>query len=423
MRVNWLLFLSAFACCLSPSVGAQQSRRTFDFDRAERIADQLLGRKAETPVAQSSPQAPTPPDPKLCALCKGALAVECPRHKTTAPCLIEDAPSKSCVSCKDLGWLPCPHCKVKKELRAPWEEMEATHKRAQVVAAAAVEAVNGWEPPDKLDCKLSAYVAPHFSIGSNLQDAPVLACVNHGEALLAKLNEVFRAKCFTFGTPTDTRFFIFKTVKEYQRGLETIWKARSENLNVELALKGSGLHSHAVPSLALTCYDKLRIRQNLEHHFIHVLGHFLVNRVDGERNAPPWIEEGFAAYCETLQLSAPKVYCFAYDFNETDIQRNRDATLKKMAQSNSAVPLVRLMQMTYMDMKAAEYFQAWSLITMLIERDPDKFRAFLKALPEAEVADEGALIPTNDQMKALEVAYGYDEPKLLAVWKQYVLAR
>ena len=175
--------------------------------------------------------------------------------------------------------------------------------------------------------------------------------------------------------------------------------------------------------MAVTSYEHVLDKARLRHNFVHVLGHFLVNRVEGERDAPPWIEEGFAAYCETVQLRNPKVYCFAYATNEQDITRRRDATLKMMARQNQLVPMERLTQMNFASMKPKEYFQAWSMVTMLIERDPDKFLAFLKALPEPEFDPGGARIPAEKQEEAMKATYGYDYKKLVAVWRQYVLAR
>lgn len=404
-----------------PQVRAQQRRRPFNFARAERIADQMLRRKP-APLKKRLPTAR--PKQPVCPICKGTLIFECPRHRHNAPCLIEGRPAaKICPWCKETGFLPCPRCRYKKELKQQLEAVLKKQKKAHELAKAVLEEINAWEAPDKLGFKLTGYAAPHFSIASNLPESLVVGCVNRGAALLKKLENEFHAKCFACGTPADTRFFLMKTSKDYARALQVVWRARFPDSDLKLALKGSGVHSHALPSLAVNCFARMAGKQSLEHNFVHVLGHFLINRVDVERDAPPWIEEGFAAYCETLELRSPRVYCFAYDFNKQDIVRNRDRTLREMARKNKPVPMERLTQMTYMDMKPPEYFQAWSLVTMLIERDPNKFRAFLKALPKPEIAEEGALIPADKQEEALKAVYGYDYPKLLAVWRQYALAR
>jgi hypothetical protein len=75
-----------------------------------------------------------------------------------------------------------------------------------------------------------------------------------------------------------------------------------------------------------------------------------------------------------------------------------------------------------MDMKTEEYFQSWSLVTMLIERDPAKFLEFLKAIPAVNNGVAGGELKAADQEHALQQVYGYDFPKLLSVWKQYVAA-
>jgi len=102
--------------------------------------------------------------------------------------------------------------------------------------------------------------------------------------------------------------------------------------------------------------------------------------------------------------------------------KQRVSTLQRLARENKYIPMPKLSQMNYMDMKSDEYFQSWSLVTMLIERDPDKFLNLLKIIPEAANGATGGELKADEQEKALQEAYGYDFAKLIAVWKQYVIA-
>ena len=401
------------------------AHKPFDFTAAERFADTLLNRKPAP--ADPNPVIPPPkPQPPACAMCKDTFAAPCPNHKTQAPFIADgQTEAERCPLCKGLGWLPCPQCKKKKEALAPLEVVEARFKAELENAQALLKDVHELEAADKLNTRLTGYIAPHFSIATTLDKKLLGPCINHCESLLVKLSGEFHSEKFSFTLPADTRFDLLNTQAEYKRFLEKITKAEKPDLDLELAGKGAGYHtSLSLPSTAFSCFEKIgRNAQLLQHTCVHWLGHFLLDRVADSRVYPSWLEEGFAAYSETLEMSSPCVYCFAYVQNQADILKNRDQTLRRMASQNKPLPMEGLTRMTLMDMKAEEYFQAWSLTTMLIERDPEKFVAFLKALPSGTQDPGGLRIEAAEQEKALQEAYGYDFPKLLAVWRQWVLAQ
>jgi len=397
--------------------------RPFDFAQAERVADQQLKRQPEKPPPPEAKEKEPPPAVPLCKQCGNLYEIRCPQHKAQAPCLIEGQPeAQRCKLCLETGRMVCPACKTKKDLQPQWEIAEARQKSLVDTATLALKEIDGLEGPDLLGYKLTGYASPHFSIGTTLDRKLVLPCVLHGEGLIEKLNLDFRGEVFSFPTPTDTRFYMLDNPKEFETFLDKVWRQRFPDIDAAGAAKTMGQHTYMLPSTACNCFERMkRNPSGLQHTFVHFLGHFLLNRVSDVRSYPPWIEEGFAAYAESLEMSTPNTHCMQYAVNMVDVVKNRDSTLRKMATQNTVIPMPKLVRMTYIDMKAEEYFMSWSLMDMLVERDPTKFLNFLKAMPTGEQDPGGLRVDADDQEKALKEAYGYDYAKLIAVWRQWVL--
>lgn len=415
------------ACALwiiTSSVIAETARPRFDFAAAERNADLEL-KRTPAPVMPEVPLAVKPVVP-VCATCKGTGRVICAQHTKNPACIISAQPeTEVCKLCKNVGFYPCPVCKAgsKQELKDKAAEAEAAQSQALSAMQQSAKEIENECAPARLNAKLTSFCTTHFSIASNLPRPLELLCVEHGENLLPKLDAVFHERTFTFTNSQDTRFFLVDKTLEFKRFLETIYKERFPDADVEFCLKTAGVSTHQAPCNSCACYEKMaRVQDSMIHEFVHMYAHNLMDRVVGERNYVPWIREGFAAYGETLELGHPAVYCCAYEINKIDIMKQRVTTLQRLARENKAIPMPKLSQMTYMDMKSDEYFQSWSLVTMLIERDPDKFLNLLKIIPEAANGVSGGELKADEQEKALQEAYGYDFAKLLAVWKQYVIA-
>jgi hypothetical protein len=414
------LMLIAAVNLMTQAYGADRPRAPFDFAAAERNADVMLKRKPEPAVKPAV--APPASKEKVCNHCKGTMELECPQHKTFAPALREEQPeAKRCKQCNETGLIVCPVCNQKKDLKEKLDALAAKRAALNDTEKTALEQITALEAADETNLKLTGYSGPHFSVGTTLDSKLIEPCLLHGEGSVEKLSEVFKAGEFGYTTAVDTKFVLITSLAQYKALLEGYVKKRFSETDVELSLQCSGIYRFPVPSIAVSCYEKINNAEQLQHTCVHFLGHFLLNRVNGERSYPPWLEEGFATYAETLEFKTPRVYCMAYAANQVDVIRDRDAKLKKMAQENKPVPMEKLTVMTYMDMKAEEYFQAWSLVTMLIERDPQKFIALVKALPKGVYEPGGLRVPPEEQEQALKDAYGYDCPKLLAVWRQWVL--
>jgi hypothetical protein len=414
------LILAVVSIATQAQAVAERPRAPFDFAAAERNADVMLKRKPETPAKPVAP--PVAPKEKVCNHCKGAMELDCPQHKTLAPAFREEQPeSKRCKQCNETGLIVCPLCNQKKELKEKLEELAAKRAATNDAKKTALEQITEMEAADQTNMKLTGYSTSHFSIGTTLDAKLIEPCLLHGEGSVEKLAGIFNAGEFGYTTPVDTKFVLISSLAQYKSLLEGYVKKRFAETDIELSLQCSGIYRFPVPSIAVSCYEKINNAEHLQHTCVHFFAHFLLNRVNGSRSYPPWLEEGFATYVETLEFKAPRVYCMAYAANQVDVIRDRDTKLKKMAQENKPVPMEKLAVMTYMDMKAEEYFQAWSLVTMLIERDPQKFIAFVKALPKGVYEPGGLRVAPEEQEQALKDSYGYDYPKLLAVWRQWVL--
>jgi hypothetical protein len=415
--MRWFAALFTVAV-LAAAAGAQEpGKKPFDFVAAERIADQQLKRPV-TPPEKKEPEKPAPPP--SCRPCMGTSMAVCPQHKMQAAYIGEgQLDGEKCKLCNGISFLPCPTCKGKKEVEEQWKGAEDRAREMLETMQFGLKEIENLEAKEKLDLKLTGFATARFSIGSTLDKKLILPCIHHGEGMLEKLNGWFKAEKFYFFTPVDTRFHVMNSKDEFKKYLEFAKGDRQSDMDVEMALKGSGMHWFTQPSTAVNCFEKLnRDPVILQHTIVHFLGHFAINRVAGARSYPAWLEEGFAAAAEALEMKTPRIYCFAYVENKVDI-KNRDAALRRLAQV--PVGMDRLTQMKFLDMKGDEYFQAWSMVAMLVDRDPEKFIAFLKALPAGTFEPGGLRIPAEEQEEALKSTYGYDFAKLLIVWRQYAM--
>jgi len=412
--------------------GGEYRHTQFNFDQAEAVADQQLGRKVDPKAAQGNQGVQgaqvekiklDPNAPKLCPNCKGTFQIPCPNFPTKVPhVLIQGQENKVCPLCQSVGFVICPVCKQKPENKDACADAETRWKAVQKTMQDGLAYAKSLEAPDKLGYKVSGYATPHLGLVSTMPERVALSCASHGESLIAKLNVEFKGEHFFFTSPSDLHGYLIDTPPQYKTLLEKLIAPRYKDYDMALALKTAGDWASNPPSFIAAFYDHLgKSQPAAEHLFVHSLAHVLLNRVEATRHYPAWVQEGFAAYGETLELGQPETYCCAYDSVKVDLAANRNRVLTDMIKKNQVIKLDLLTKMDLTDMKSKEYYQAWSMITMLIERDADKFRAFLKALPEGSMEQGGLVIKSEDQEAALKEAYGYDFPKFLAVWQQYVL--
>ena len=372
-----------------------------EFVRWEAEADITLGRKPSQPAAEK----PKPSDLPLsisCQTCRDIGKYPCSSHQKQMPFWTEGQQAPAC--CGGLGWIPCPRC--------PKEKQQANFdawKRAVESQKMLFQELGKFK--EQTGLKLQVSLAPRMAFVSDLNPQSCARSAQQCHELLMKFRNVFGCDKFEFTAAEDTRFFIFQKSEGYITFLDKSYKEMFPDADIELCKKAMGFHQYKEPSMSIGDYSKMRTQSAMDHHVVHVYAHFLLARLGGFKRMPIWLEEGFAAWCEMLQMRQPETYCFSYELKDVDIGANRKRFLQEGMKKNRLCQLPTLDRLTLDGYELMHYFMSWSLVEMLIRRDPGKFISFVEARKEDDNTEA-----------ALKKSYGYDWPKLYEVWKRYILA-
>ncbi|MCX7805461.1 MAG: hypothetical protein N3A38_09770 [Planctomycetota bacterium] len=399
LPVAALLSVAIGAACASRPAAAGDLRA--EFARWEAEADVALGRKPSPPAAEK-PKPPDPPPPGACQTCRDTGKYPCPNHQKQTAFWTEGQQPPAC--CGGLGWIACPRCPREKQQANADEWKGAVESRK-----ALFQELGKFRELTGL--KLQVSIAPRIAFVSDLSPQSCARSAQHCHELLLKFRNVFGCERFEFTEAEDTRFFIFQKHEGYLAFLDKAYKEMFPDADIDLCRKAMGFHHSKEPSMSIGDYSKMRTQNAMDHHVVHVYAHFLLARIGGFKKLPIWLEEGFAAWCETLQLRQPETYCFAYELKDVDIGANRRRFLQEGIKKNRLCQLPTLDRLTLDGYELMHYFMSWSLVEMLMRRDPAKFLTFVEVRKD-----------TDDTEEALKKAFGYDWPKLYEVWKRYVLA-
>ena len=372
-----------------------------EFARWEAEADAALGNKPKQAAGEKR-QPPVAPKEKTCPVCGGSGKYPCPTHQKQIAFWIEGQPAPAC--CGGLGWIPCPRC--------PRDQQQANAEayRQALEAEKTLMAELG-KFKEQSGLRLTVTLTPRMAFISDLNPRSCVASAQQCEDLLRKMEKIFGCDKFAFTTAEDTRFFIFQRREGYLAFLDKVYKEMFPDADLYLCKKAMGFHHCQEPSMSFGDYSMMRSQSGMDHHVVHTYAHFLLSRLGGFKRLPVWQEEGFAAWCETLQLRQPETYCFAYEAKDVDIGSNRKRFLQEGIRKNRLCQLPTLDRLSLDGYELAHYFMSWSIVNMLIDRSPENFVTFIEAQKGGDSTEE-----------ALIKAYDYNWPKLYEVWKRYVLA-
>jgi hypothetical protein len=125
--------------------------------------------------------------------------------------------------------------------------------------------------------------------------------------------------------------------------------------------------------------------------------------------APPWLNEGFADYCENLILQRNLCHSIKYEMNEVRFGLNWNSEIRKYAQQGKLKPWDQIFPLDLIGLKALDYLTCYSMVCFLA-KDPERFTKFV-------VEVRGGVPPPQ----ALERVYGKSIKDLQAMWAQWTL--
>jgi hypothetical protein len=302
--------------------------------------------------------------------------------------------------CGGTGVVLCPTCRSA-------AGQAALQERRAALAARMAE----WPRMDKAaGLPLFHGETAHFCLDTDLSPREAAAAAGRCEALLNKLRTLHPKGDFDFTRPENARIFCLGRVDTLVKFVE--WFGPYIDLRPEQRLRlaqsdGMTIYSRSGHTLCV----RERAGKDYLNFIVNGYAKILINYIDGRSGQPPaWLGEGFASFCETLELGRPGVWSFSYDPKNLDMAGDWKGAVRRAVQQGKAIPLDQLLGKGLAEFRALDYQQSWSVTSTLINGGPDKYLTFVRALKQRA-----------DQVEALEKAYGVKLPEIEAFWKNAAL--
>ncbi len=266
---------------------------------------------------------------------------------------------------------------------------------------------------DEVGTELVEREHPHVNFILTRENEDDEESVEAARGLFSKLERIFGKHAFDEVRGEHVRVVILDTEEEYLRMLEAkvaarLWLDEQAKLLAHPGARGGSRYHPKFGTAAICCRE--RSGDTLINGVLHFVGHSVVRRLLGEREAPNWLQEGFASYCEALQAGFASSFCVSYEMPDAADLENWKRAVYKAVRSGKARPLETLSRTFLIDMKMPDFYQSRSVVSYLIEQSPRRFLRFLSEMRAG--AKQG---------EALKKAYDLDFEALEEEWREYVL--
>jgi hypothetical protein len=230
----------------------------------------------------------------------------------------------------------------------------------------------------------------HFSIRGAVSRELAKDALQACEQALAELNQIFEIADDTpiFGLNKLTFYFAKDEagVKELVPYIEDRHGKLDPYLKDDIKKNGTGLAASGSNMVALT-----RAEVDTRSYVLHQLGQVyidcLTNGVD------PWLHEGFAVYTAVRWAGKNTTYCYnvsSYAGNVGQAKKGEDQSFllicKEIAQDKSDSPMEVLQKKKLNQLDDKDIAKSFSLVKMMIEREPERGLAFLRLYSSHNVA-------------------------------------
>jgi DNA-directed RNA polymerase subunit RPC12/RpoP len=344
------------------------------------------------PVFQPPAANNNPEPPPVCADCQGPGWLPLIQPKAYAWMSRDAAPDPQvCVP-----WRPCPKCNGKVEPKALVEA-----ETARLAAAPARH--DNWVK--QLGIPLERGETRYVSLHAQLSPATARNVVVQLDKLTARLQADTKNTVFCQTRPDTHELLIVWDDPTYLKLID-IMGGQNPTQDWSLARKTGGVMSRN------RCFFNAKGGRGAPpedmalFQFAHML---MIEATDAK--APPWLNEGFAAYCENLILQRNLCHSIKYEMNEVQFSSNWNSEIRKYAQQNKLKPWDQIFPLDLIGLKALDYLTCYSMVCFLA-KDPERFTKFV-------VEVRGGVPPPQ----ALERAYGKSIKELQAMWAQWTLTQ
>jgi hypothetical protein len=307
--------------------------------------------------------------------------------------------------------------KVGDRWMTPDEEMESkgyTKLDGKWVKAEDKERIEVEKKMEKaLGIKPTVIFSPHFTVASMLN-------ADHTKQISERAEEIYRFFGLFFEGKPDAVFwmgraqlYIMNNRNNYEDFVNFIVPdlVPSEETR-KFLLKTNSFHI-SLGGLAGTSIEEDKFQLN---NIDHTVAHFLLAHYTGGR-PPEWFSEGYASWMETKFEDASRIHCTTKTTygDRTEIAEKVSSSkawpelIKDSITTRTSTPLELIKSISLNQLDFEHLSKSWSIISMLIETDKDRFVKFVRKLR------------TADQDEAFKQVLGMTAEELDAKWQQWAL--
>jgi hypothetical protein len=342
-------------------------------------------KKDESKVVKKTAEAPPAPAP-VCSACLGVGFVP------SAPPAYIRMPGEAANPAAAVPWKFCSKCQKDKTLKDLVDAETARLSQADDLYAK-------WNQHSGM--KHPAAETHHVSLFSHMDAGKTKSVATALEQLAQHLQQATKNCVLVQTRPNTHSIFILADDAAYQKFLAAVGKGLSPE-DMKLAKKTTGMGGGPVSFFWLTKIPP-------EDQAVYMLGKSMVNLATGGK-AKPWLQEGFASYCENAVTKKNLCYSIAYDLNQVQFGQNWNSDIAGMAKASQLKQWEEVFPMEMIGLKAKEYLTCYSIVMFLMKLDGQKFSVMCLKIKD------GA-----DSKTAIEKAYGRSIKDLQTQWGQWCL--
>jgi len=296
------------------------------------------------------------------------------------------------------------------EVVAPWRGCQkcnaglkadrlADGLRARLAAASKAKAQ--WEERTKAELTLVA--TPYLSIYTQARPQQVRSYALQTEKLVGHLQKQTGSMTLTRTRSDSDVILLLSEPRSYKHFVDEMAKRQPDQGWAQCLNSSGGVDRHiAFSNLA-------RSGASADHHIVFLFGQMLMHEATDQK-APPWLREGFAAYCERAVFHQNLFSSSAYKENRPRLEPHWPRAMRMALQKGEKVSLRSVIGLDMSGAGAGDYLGCFSVVSYLLDAHPKPFLKFVLLLRAGE--------PVR---KALEMAYGRTIDELDAEWRTWAM--
>lgn len=324
----------------------------------------------------------------------------------------------NCPSCKGLGILPNlpykPYTKVDGQASSapdfapPWKYCDKCQKGVDIklisedMKQRQQQALEHKQFEQFAGKPLAAIETPFVAIHSQLPPATNKTVANALEKCAGILQTNSKSMVLVTTRPDTDDMIMLADQGTYDTYIDKAM-AQNDASARELSKKSGGISGYHMHMFRL-----MTPGAPVESRAVFGFGQMLMRCATGDKSKP-WLNEGFAAYCENATLGTNLNYSFTYEKNEVKFEKNWNDQMKKSVKEGKVKQWVEIFNIDLSHMKPVEYLSCYSIVSCLIKIDPARFDKFVLLIRDGE-----------DSGPAVEKAYGRKIADLQTLWTQWL---